>query len=347
MSTTRQRLEATGARLLLGLPTAALRLVAGRPIERDGQKLDPQAQMVLRLLAWRGASLGGRDVATERRLMKAQSGTLGPRTTASFHVDELSLAGPAGALAARRYRIAGSEEETAQPAIVFFHGGGFVVGDLDTHDAVCRALAHHAGCTVIAVDYRLAPEAPAPAAAHDAIAAFRDIATRSAMLGIDSNRLAVAGDSAGGNLAAIVAQQTRDDACTPRIQALFYPVVDFAIDHPSKSPFDAGFVLEKKSMDWFEAHYLNAEQDKRDPLISPIYGAMNGVAPAYVQTAGFDPLRDEGEAYAALLQAAGVPTTLVRESGLYHGYLNMAGGIDRADAALRHGAQHLRRCLHD
>ncbi|MGN8157322.1 alpha/beta hydrolase [Salinisphaera sp. SWV1] len=330
--------EAGAARGMLGLPAALLRLMAGKPIVRDGHALDVQCQLLLKIMRLRGAKLGGSDVATERRQMRAQSSTLAPRAHNPLAVHEWVVAGDNGALAARCYR----PESADGAAIVFYHGGGFVLGDLDSHDGICRALADRAQATLIAIDYRRAPEHAAPAAARDAIAAFRDIAARADDLGIDAHRIAVAGDSAGGNLAAVVAQQTRHDIAAPAAQLLLYPAVDFAEDKPSKTRLGSGFLLEKSSMDWFEGHYLPANCNKRDPLVSPLHGELGGVAPAIVITAGFDPLRDEGEAYGAALQTAGVNTIRRCETGLIHGFANFAGGVERARQALDHAADALR-----
>ncbi|ROO32699.1 alpha/beta hydrolase [Salinisphaera japonica] len=345
MSGFQQRLESLGARALLGLPESLLRPLAGPPIEKDGQTLDLQCQMLLKIMKTRGVALGGGEVDTARRVMTEQSGTLGPRVPADIEVRELSLAGDGlPAIGARFYRP--DDANRHLPAIVFLHGGGFVVGDLESHDAVCRALAHHACCGVVAVDYRLAPESPAPAASQDAVAAFRTVVDQAEALGLDADRLAVAGDSAGGNLAAVVAQQTKNDVHAPCYQALFYPVVDFEVDHPSKDMFAEGYFLEKASMNWFEGHYVPAGVDKKDPAISPLYGDLAGVAPALIQTGGFDPLRDEGEAYAKALQDAGVAVTMEREPGLIHGYLNLAGGVRQADKALQQAASYIRTALH-
>lgn len=330
--------EAGAARGMLGLPAAVLRLMAGKPVVRDGQTLDVQCQLLLKIMRMRGVQLGGGDIEQQRHQMVAQSSTLAPRARGHVTARDLVVAGANGSLAARAYR----PEHADGAAILFYHGGGFVLGDLDSHDGVCRALADRAQATVIAVDYRRAPEHTAPAAPHDAIAAFRDIVHRADNLGLNAGQIAVAGDSAGGNLAAVVAQQAKADAQPPCAQLLFYPVVDFAEDKPSKDRLAEGFFLEKASMDWFEARYLPAGCDKRDPLVSPLYGDLAGVAPAIVITAGFDPLRDEGEAYAAALEAAGVDTVSRRETGLLHGFANFAGGVERADEALTNAASDLR-----
>ena len=338
------RIESALARGTLKLPAALLRILAGRPVIRDGQTLDVQTQMLLRLQNLRGeAALGGRTVARERALIDAQSRLLEPGAAQTLATDDIQVAGGDTPCAARIYRPAQIEPKAG--ALVFYHGGGFVIGSLDSHDGVCRALAERANCVVIAVDYRLAPEHPAPAGVDDAVAAFRDIAARADELDIDPTRLAVGGDSAGGNLSAVVSQITRGDTHSPCFQLLFYPAIDFVRDRASVRMFAEGFLLEKSSMDWFRGHYIPDGFDNGDPRVSPIYGDLEGVAPAIVITGGFDPLRDEGEDYAKALQAAGVNTTVSRHPSMIHGFVNFAGGVAGADAALTEGAHALRAAL--
>lgn len=340
---TRQKFETAATRGMLALPAGLLRIMAGQPVVRDGLTLDVQCQLLLKMMKMRGASLGGSEIAVERRQMDAQSRTLAPRSEHPVDVQSLEVAGGAGKRPARCYTPRNCP--TPAPALLFYHGGGFVVGSLDSHDGICRALAEQAHCLVVSVDYRLAPEHPAPAPSVDAIAAFRDVVARAEELGIDPTQVAVGGDSAGGNLAAVICQQTRSDAQPPCFQLLFYPVVDYAEDKPSIELFASGFLLEKASMNWFEAHYLPPEFDKRDPRVSPLYGDLAGVAPALVITAGFDPLRDEGEAYVHKLETAGVRVIHRREPGLIHGFLNLAGGVERGEQALDEAASDLRQAF--
>lgn len=338
------RIEALVARAMLAMPAPLLRLYAGWPVVREGQTLDVQTQLLLRMQNLRGgAALGGRSVARERAFMETQCRVLEPKTDRAVAAREIQLAGAAGPIAGRIYRPEGCPENSG--ALVFYHGGGFVLGSLDSHDGVCRALAARANCVVIAVDYRLAPENPAPAGLEDAISAFRDIAARSDEFAIDPSRLAVGGDSAGGNLSAVVSQTTRDDARSPCFQLLFYPAVDFARDRESVRTFATGFLLEKASMDWFRGHYIPPEIDNSDPRLSPIYGDLEGLAPALVMTGGFDPLRDEGEAYGQAMRAAGVSVEIERKPSMIHAFLNFAGGVAGADAALSQGARALAKVL--
>jgi acetyl esterase len=255
-------------------------------------------------------------------------------------VENRSIPGPAGSLAVRIYT---PRERGALPVLAFFHGGGFVIGDLDSHDGTCRALANAARCAVVAVDYRLAPEAKFPAAAEDCYAATCWIADNAASLGVDPARIAVGGDSAGGNLAAVTALFARDRR-GPRLahQLLVYPVIDCAFDTVSYRENAEGYFLTREMMRWFWHHYLEKSEQAADPHASPIRAAtLAGVAPATVITAEYDPLRDEGEAYARALLRAGVPTTLTRYDGVIHGFFGMGNVIDKAKLAVAQAAREL------
>lgn len=223
-----------------------------------------------------------------------------------------------------------------RPLIVYFHGGGWTIGGLDTCESVCRFLALNTPATVLAVGYRLAPEHPFPAAIDDAFAAYRWAAVDNLRLGVDPTRIAVAGDSAGGNLAASLSILAREDGGPqPTMQALIYPVTDAAGGHRSREEFAEGFLLTQADMDWFERHYLPPDADRADRRISVLRADdLSGLPPAYVTTAGFDPLRDEGEAYAARMQDAGVQVALRRHPGLIHGFANMTAISRTARAAM-------------
>ena len=230
---------------------------------------------------------------------------------------------------------------------VYFHGGGFVVGGLDSHDASCRHLARHATATVIAVDYRMAPEDPFPAAVDDACATFRWVHANVGALAIDPARIAVAGDSAGGNLAAVVAQQMRSEGHPPPCwQLLIYPATDMTRSCESHALFADGFFLNGSTVDWFLANYLSDPTQALDPRASPLATRdVSGLPPAHVVVAGFDPLRDEGEAYAHALMAAGVPTTLRCYGSQVHGFFGMGGLIRSAAWAVEDIAGEARRAL--
>jgi acetyl esterase/lipase len=232
----------------------------------------------------------------------------------------------------RIYRPDDSAEPA--PALVFFHGGGWVVGSIATHDGIARALANRAGCVVVSVDYRVAPEHRFPVAIDDAWSATRWVLANADELGIDPARVAVGGDSSGGNLAAVVARRARDAGLPLVLQLLVYPVTDHSFDTGSYAEFVEGYSLTREGMRWYWSHYLG-DGDGSDPDASPARAAeLAGLAPAFVATAELDPLRDEGEAYARRLEEAGVPTTLVRYDGMIHGFLRMPAAIDRAGDAL-------------
>ncbi|HEY5815905.1 MAG TPA: alpha/beta hydrolase [Solirubrobacterales bacterium] len=321
------------------MPAGLRRLLFGAPPQIDGQVLDGEMQALLwvaRIARDESASAGGEltPAAARARIRAGAAAAAGPKRGRPA-VNDLAIPGPAGPIPARFYEPPGLGLED-RPLIVYFHGGGWTIGDLDTADGVCRFLALEAPATVLSVDYRLAPEHPFPAAVEDAHAAFRWAADGNTRLGADPDRIAVAGDSAGGNLAAAVSLLARDDeGASPAMQALIYPVTDAVGGQQSRDRFAEGFLLTKADMDWFEHHYLPPDADQADPRVSLLRAAdLSGLPPAYVTTAGFDPLRDEGEAYAERMREAGVEVTLRRHPGLIHGFANMTAISRSARAAM-------------
>ena len=245
--------------------------------------------------------------------------------------EDRTVPGAAGEIKARVYR---PEGEGPLPTVVFFHGGGWVIGDLDTHDNMARHICRGSGAVVVAVDYRLAPEHPFPAAADDAVAAARWVAGHLDDFGADG-RLAVAGDSAGGNLAAVVTQVLRDDGTTLIGQFLIYPAVDAEGEYTSRLENATGYFLEKDTMDWFYGHYAADRGDAQDPRLSPLHhGDLTGLPPAVIVTAEYDPLRDEGEAYGEALRAAGVKAQVHRYDGMIHGFFDMGSVSPAAQRAI-------------
>ncbi|PZW37843.1 acetyl esterase [Humitalea rosea] len=262
-------------------------------------------------------------------------------------VRDIAIPGPHGAIPLRLYRPA-TAPASGSPALAFFHGGGWVLGNLESHDGVCRHLAGRSGCVVVAVDYRLAPEHKFPGALDDAFAATRWLAAEALALGLDPTRLAVGGDSAGGNLAAAACLLAREAGGSPAIafQLLLYPATDFAMDTGSHRSFGEGHLLTRANMVWFRDHYLNHPGEAADWRASPLRAAsLAGLPPAYVLTASHDPLRDEGEAFALRLVEAGIPVTLWRVPGLIHGFLPMGKAIAASGAALDRVAAALRAGL--
>jgi acetyl esterase len=251
-------------------------------------------------------------------------------------VQPLAIPSPAGIIPARIYTpLRLRQNGGLAPALVFFHGGGWVIGDLDSHDVVCRKLADGGQLVVIAVDYRLAPEHKFPAAIDDAIAATRWIALNARQLGIDAARLSVGGDSAGGNLATVVAIDARDrDGPAIAGQVLIYPATDFAMTHPSHSEPETSILLTHSVIRWFRDHYLNGAADVHDWRASPARArTLTGLPPAYVLTVGADPLRDEGDEYAQRLKEAGVAVTHRTFPGQFHGFFTMGKLLQQANVA--------------
>jgi acetyl esterase len=314
-----------GVKVIPWVPTRAVRLLAGgRSVTIDGNTLDPTLRLMLsgqHAMGIEGLAVKN-DVAASRALMRETClGFAGPQVHVG--VSDVSIPGPAGQIPARHYHPATSEPA---PLLVFYHGGGWTIGDLDTHDALCRLTCRDADVHVLSVDYRLAPEHPAPAAVDDAYAAFRWAHEHAGDLGAIPDKLAIGGDSAGGNLAAIVSQLARDDGGpTPVLQWLLYPRTDFTAKTRSLSLFAEGFLLTKRDMDWFETQYLgDSDLEPTDPRISPLLAeSLSGLPPALIATAGFDPLRDEGDRYAAALRAAGTPVDLRSMGSLTHGFANL------------------------
>lgn len=350
------------AQSLSRLPEPALRALAGEPVRSpEGFVLDREMQIILRLSNVFGHGDWSRfGVHEARRFLDATSAILQARPGGAVSIhDEVirvkagsapgSSSGSAsgrssGVIRARVYR-----DETATgtlPIIVFYHGGGFVLGSLRSHDGECRAIALGTGAMVVAVDYRLAPEHPFPAAVDDALAAYLWVLEKAPSLGGDPGRIAVAGDSAGGNIAAVVARDLRDHPRRPVFQCLIYPATDFTRSHPSHRHFREGFFLTEKSIDWFLDSYMPRGADRRHPRASPLFGDSHAdLPPALVMTAGFDPLRDEGRAYAEALRAAGVRVEYSCHEGLVHGFFSMSDGIGAARVAFDEIIASLRAAL--
>lgn len=332
----RQRLEAGVVQTLAHLPARAQRLLAGPVVEGDYGPLDVQVQLILRLMAADPRpSFETLPVAQARASIRLEAAQFAGRRPADVIAERLTVDGAEGHLGARLYLPEGTRRPG--PLVVWFHGGGWVVGDLDSHDPCCRFLSHIARLPVLAVDYRLAPEAPFPAAVDDALAAFRWAVSHAAELGVDPDRIAVAGDSAGGNLAAVVSLlAAQDGGPAPAFQALVYPVTDLSTKSDSYGKYPVGYFLTEAQMDWYRTTYLPNPSLAIDQRASPLLADnVGGLAPAYVTVGGFDVLRDETIAYARRLQEAGVPTTLRVHPGLIHGFVNAAGVLPVAAAAVR------------
>jgi acetyl esterase len=302
-----------------------------QPVWRDGRRLHPALQLMLAVGERTGATRTRQDVARNREEMRRLVKLSSPRRM-GIHATDRRIPGPAGDIPIRVYRPHRAVAEVA--GIVFLHGGGFTTGDLDTHDPTCRLLADASGCAVVAVDYRLAPEHPFPAAVDDATAAYAWVAANAHELGI-TGAPGVMGDSAGATLsAALCLEVKRLGLPRPAAQCLVYPLVDTRFVTPSYQTFAEGFGLNLEGMHWFRSMYTPDEGDWTDPRASPLCADdLSGLPPALVITAGFDPLRDDGRAYADALAAAGVPTTYRCYDDMMHAFHGMLVLPDAAAAA--------------
>ena len=337
-------------RRLCGLGPRTSRAIFGRPPRLDGQELARDIHALLRLAAWTregDTSLAaGRTPEQARAELHDELPVIWGRPLPMARVEDLTTSGPLGEIPARLYVALGAPRPP-QPLLVFFHGGGWVIGDLDTHDGVCRFLAEHGGCRVLSVDYRLAPEHPFPQPVEDAVAAFAWAVEHAAELGADPARIAIGGDSAGGNMATAVCIQARDSGTTmPAMQLLLYPITDAVGGQASRDTFAEGFILTRADMRYFEERYIPEGIDGCDPRASMMRADdVSGLPPAYVATAGFDPLRDEGETYAQRMREAGVRVVLQRHSGLIHTFANLTAICPSARTAMLKVAGALRMGL--
>ncbi len=334
------RAQSLGLRTALALPEPVQRALAGRRITIDGQTLATDTQLMLRLekLA-REPAVESLPVPAGRRALVRQA-TIAGGAQPIGAVRDLPVGERPGRL------FVPTDAPPTGPLLVFFHGGGWVYGDLDSHDALCRFLAERSGVRVLSVDYRLAPEHPFPAAYDDAVAAYRWITAHPDAFGADPTRLAVGGDSAGGTLAATTAVAAAREGLPLAFQLLIYPGTDMTRVTTSRQLFERGFYLTGDFMDLVKERYVPDRARWSHPDVSPLLGEVPaGLAPAYVATAGFDPLRDEGEAYARKLADAGVPVQLRRFPDQIHGFANVVGAGRTARAATAEVAARLRAGL--
>ncbi|HMJ11925.1 MAG TPA: alpha/beta hydrolase [Polyangiaceae bacterium] len=341
------RFEAGLVRTLLTLPAPLQIALSGKaPVRIEGETLHHEIQLMLALRGLRGMrslASGTPHVARSNLLREARVHAGAPIAVASAR--NLSVEGAEGPLPARHY--APLDAHAATPLLLFLHGGGFVLCDLDTHDSACRILCRDAGVHVLSVEYRLAPEHRFPAAIEDARAALRWTQKHAAQLGADSARVAIGGDSAGGNLATVVTQlAVQSGDALPFAQLLIYPAVDRSTARASLSLFERGFFLTASDIDWFNGHLSAPGMDLGNPWISPLRcESLSGLPPALVVTAAFDPLRDEGEAYAEALRSAGNHADQWRVPGMVHGFINMVGPSRAARAATVELARRFRQLI--
>lgn len=322
---------------IMNLPIPVQRRLAGKPVRIDGQTLAPDIQLMLRLEELLHEPDPSSLPIPEGRVALTRSAVLAGGNQPIGAIEHITVAG----MRARLYLPKAAP--ATGPLLVFLHGGGFIFGDLDSHDATCRFLAERSGVRILAIDYRLAPEAPFPAAYDDAVAAFEWAVEHAAELGADPARIGVGGDSAGGNLAGEVALAVREKCA---FQLLVYPVTQSSEETVSRKLFAEGFYLTTSFIESATSNYFPEGTDLEDPRHALLHAEIpSGVAPAYVATAGFDPLRDEGEAYARKLEEAGVKVTLKRYPDLIHSFFNIVGAGHSARAAVAELAEVLRTSL--
>jgi acetyl esterase len=329
----------------------ALRFLDGHRISRGSRTMDPKAQIVGEFVKSIRQPGYFPPLPELRQQLRTMVTLMDEPAPALPRLEDIQIPGPAGPIPARVYDAIGVRGKavaaSARPVVVYFHGGGWVQGDLQTHHGLCARLAQRSGALVVAVDYRLAPEHKFPAAVEDAVAAYGWVRAHGQGIGADPSRMAVAGDSAGGNLAAVVSQQAVGaGGAPPTCQVLIYPAVDFALDTASHREFVDGHVIPRDRVTWYMQQYLRSDAERTDPRASPLHAAdLRGQPAALVITAGFDPLRDEGQAYADRLRAAGVDVVHREYPGQIHAFVSLTKAIPQGLACTLEIGDYLRQRL--
>ena len=324
----------------------ALRFLEGQRIRIGGRIMDPKAQIVGEFVKSIRVPGYFPPLPELRQQLRTMVTLMDEPAPSLPRVEDISIPGPAASIPARLYDPVGTTG-AALPIVIYLHGGGWVQGDLETHHGLCARLALHSGVLVVAVDYRLAPEHKFPAAVEDSLAAYRFLRSRGREIGADPARVAVAGDSAGGNLSAVVSQlAARSELPVPVCQVLIYPAVDFAYDTASHRELADAHVIPRDRILWYAEQYLRGEADRTDPRASPVRTAdLTGQPPALVITGGFDPLREEGRVYADRLREAGVDVVYHEFPGQIHGFISLTKVIPQGMECTREVADYLRRRL--
>jgi len=324
----------------------ALRLLDGHRISRGGRTMDPKAQIVGEFVKSIRVPGYFPPLSELRQQLRTMVRLMDEPAPPLARIEDIRVPGPAGSLPARVYEGTRGDG-SPRPAVIYFHGGGWVQGDLETHHGVCARLALRSGALVVALDYRLAPEHPFPAAVDDCLAASRWLRAHAREIGAASSRIAVAGDSAGGNLAAVVSQQVvAAGEPPPAAQALIYPALDFVFDTPSHRDLEDAHIIPRDRVLWYANQYLPAGIDRLDPRASPLRAwDLGGQPPTLLITAGFDPLRDEGHAYAEALRAAKVDVTYHEYPGQIHAFVSLTKAIPQGLACTEEIGEFLRQRL--
>ena len=318
------RAKARVVRAVFGLPEPARRFLAGTPMRIDGQEMALDAQLAITIKNRSGSDVFDGPVQEARARYDEAPTLISYESPVPIATREIVIPTDNAEIPATLYAPPNLPEPSG--LLVYFHGGGFSVGSRLSHDPIARYLACHAGARILSVEYRRAPEYPFPVPTIDALAAFEYARDHAGELGADPDRIAVGGDSAGGNLAAVTAQQAaRLGRGTPSFQLLLYPATDLSTRRPSRTLFARGSTFTDRNIEWVMSNYVPAGTDLKDPRLSPQHGDVAGVPPTYIATAGFDPVRDDGEAYGKKLRAAGIPVALTRQADLPHGYLSFIG----------------------
>jgi len=323
----------------------ALRFLDGHRIRMGGRTMDPKAQIVGEFVKSIRVPGFFPPLPELRQQLRVMVSLMDEPAPALPRIEDIRIPGPAGEIPARVYSARAGK--TPQPTVAYFHGGGWVQGDLETHHGLCARLAEHAGALVVAVDYRLAPEHKFPAAVEDCLAAYRWLRTKGRDVGADLSRVAVAGDSAGGNLSAVVSQLGASAGVpAPTCQVLIYPAVDFSLETSSHRELADGHVIPRDRILWYMEQYLKSDEDKSDLRASPLRApSFEGQPPAMIVTAGFDPLRDEGRAYGDRLREAGVDVVYREYPGQIHAFVSLTKAIPQGMACTLEIAQYLRQHL--
>ncbi len=323
----------------------ALRFLDGHRIRMGGRTMDPKAQIVGEFVKSIRVPGFFPPLPELRQQLRVMVSLMDEPAPALPRIEDIRIPGPAGEIPARVYSARAAK--TPQPTVAYFHGGGWVQGDLETHHGLCARLAEHAGALVVAVDYRLAPEHKFPAAVEDCLAAYRWLRTKGRDVGADLSRVAVAGDSAGGNLSAVVSQLGASAGVpAPTCQVLIYPAVDFSLETSSHRELADGHVIPRDRILWYMEQYLKSDEDKSDLRASPLRApSLEGQPPAMIVTAGFDPLRDEGRAYGDRLREAGVDVVYREYPGQIHAFVSLTKAIPQGMACTLEIAQYLRQHL--